>query len=262
MLRVAYGGRVWAARWGMPCCAPPWSWPWQWPCSKPTWSRWRTRTRRTNTTRKPSTASAHQTGMTRTTSTTSAHRINTASTPCTSRRCSRTCRRRRCSATNPENLYLAGSRPMCLYPSTYDILLARGMDLVEVAAGYPDVGFTAEEQAWLDENPVIRVSYDPHWYPIEYEDESGQLAAGVTAKYLYKFEMITGAEFAPVDTADWTAAAGQHPRQDLGRHHDGDTHRREVRIHGVHHRALSGGGQAWLRLRTCSLTWTRTCTAC
>ena len=105
----------------------------------------------------------------------------------------------------PRNLYLAGSRPMCLYPATYDVLLARGMDLVEVATGYPDVGFTAEEMAWLDENPVVRVSYDPHWYPIEYEDESGELA-GVTAKYLYKFSKITGAEFVPVDTADWTAA--------------------------------------------------------
>ena len=51
-----------------------------------------------------------------------------------------------------------------------------------------------EETAWLEENGTIRVTYNSGWFPIEYADESGNLA-GVTLQYAKEFSSQTGAEF-------------------------------------------------------------------
>ena len=67
----------------------------------------------------------------------------------------------------------------------------------------PVLPLTAEECAWLDDNPAISVAYDPEWFPIEYADEQGNLA-GVTALYLERFESLTGVDFQPVHASDWS----------------------------------------------------------
>ena len=103
----------------------------------------------------------------------------------------------------PRDLYIAGVRPLCLFPDTYEILASRGVDLVRGTVYALDL--TAEEEAWLLQNPVVRVSYDPHWFPIEYVDESGNLA-GTTKGYIAEFERITGIDFQQADIADWTHA--------------------------------------------------------
>lgn len=105
----------------------------------------------------------------------------------------------------PRDLYLAGLRPLCLLPGTYEALLSRGIDLVSghihTAASY--LGLTAEEEKWLRDHPVIRVAYDPGWLPIEYLDEYRKLS-GITARYVAEFEKITGADFQPVQMGNWT----------------------------------------------------------
>ena len=66
--------------------------------------------------------------------------------------------------------------------------------------------FTTEEAQWLADNPVIRVSFDPGWTPIEYADESGNLQ-GVTLDYIAEFEAISGADLVPVPAAETWADA-------------------------------------------------------
>ena len=99
----------------------------------------------------------------------------------------------------PRNLYMAWDMPVCLYTGTYHTLISRGADIVMVPP------YTAEQMAWLQENPVIRVAYDPYWSPVEYVDESGMLA-GVTARYIDEFAHLTGATFQQADVSDWSDA--------------------------------------------------------
>ena len=108
----------------------------------------------------------------------------------------------------PRDLYIRDSQqPLCLYPDTYEALLALGLDLTEpVTDDAPALAtLTPEEAAWLEENPTITVAYDPQWIPIEYLDESGQLA-GTTAQYVSEFERITGADFAQASISSWSHA--------------------------------------------------------
>ena len=107
----------------------------------------------------------------------------------------------------PRELYLDDARPLCLFPSTAEILMSRGIDL-ERGPMQPSaaiLGLTAEEEAWLAEHPVIRVAYDPGWFPIEYADEHGQIS-GTTLHYMIKFEELIGADLQPVLTDNWTGA--------------------------------------------------------
>ena len=105
----------------------------------------------------------------------------------------------------PRNLYMAWDMPVCLYAGTYDTLASRGVDIVMVPTGIAALDLTGEETAWLQENPVIRVAYDPHWPPVEYTDESGNLA-GITARYVNEFAKITGATFQQADIINWSDA--------------------------------------------------------
>ena len=57
--------------------------------------------------------------------------------------------------------------------------------LLEIFEGSPGLMLTAEEKAWLADHPVIRVAYDPGWFPIEYLDESGMLA-GAAGGYTWR----------------------------------------------------------------------------
>ena len=64
--------------------------------------------------------------------------------------------------------------------------------LLERLANPPS--FTAEEQAWLDDNPTITVAYDPSWPPYEYTDTSGNLV-GVSGAFTALFSALSGSEF-------------------------------------------------------------------
>lgn len=108
--------------------------------------------------------------------------------------------------SGPEELfYLGGLLPVCLSPDAGETLIAGGIDLVRGPAQGPsaELELTAEEEAWLQDHPVIRVAHDPGWFPIEYADEDGQLA-GVTLDYVIEFERLTGADLQPILTEDWT----------------------------------------------------------
>ncbi len=107
----------------------------------------------------------------------------------------------------PKELYLVNTWPVCLSPGTVELLMDRGIDLVSATAQGPlaELGLSAEEAGWLEENPVIRVAHDPGWFPIEYADEHGQVA-GVTLDYITEFERLTGADLRAVPTEDWSGA--------------------------------------------------------
>ena len=92
----------------------------------------------------------------------------------------------------PRMLYINQSEmPLCLFVETYNVLQSRGMTLTPVSQ--PEGIFSPEEAEWLENNPVIRVSYDPGLVPIEYLDDSGVLQ-GVTLDYIAEFEAISGAD--------------------------------------------------------------------
>lgn len=68
----------------------------------------------------------------------------------------------------------------------------------------PELDLTDEERRWLEDNPQIRVSYDPAWPPYEYYDSDG--LAGLPTYYIPIFEGLTGADFVVVPTETWTGA--------------------------------------------------------
>ena len=74
-----------------------------------------------------------------------------------------------------------------------------------LTSGGAALDLTAAEEAWLAESPVIRVAYEPTWFPIEYVDESGQLA-GATAEYITLVGDSTGADLVQAQITDWTHA--------------------------------------------------------
>ena len=93
----------------------------------------------------------------------------------------------------PRELYIRQSQtPVCLYAETYDIMQSRGIELAPAFFLPADI-FSSEEIEWLENNPAIRVSYDPGLVPIEYLDGSGVLQ-GVTLDYIAEFEAISGAD--------------------------------------------------------------------
>jgi ABC-type amino acid transport substrate-binding protein len=93
----------------------------------------------------------------------------------------------------PRELYIRQSQtPVCLYAETYDLMQSRGIELVPTVFLPADI-FSPEETEWLENNPVIRVSYDPGLVPIEYLDGSGVLQ-GVTLDYIAEFEAVSGAD--------------------------------------------------------------------
>ena len=78
--------------------------------------------------------------------------------------------------------------------------------LLERLANPPS--FTAEEQAWLDDNPTITVAYDPSWPPYEYRDPSGNLV-GVSGAFTALFSALSGSEFLEAQNIEsWSDALG------------------------------------------------------
>ncbi len=66
------------------------------------------------------------------------------------------------------------------------------------------IGFSAEEQTWLNQHPVVRIAVAPDWGPIEFI-EHGQ-HQGLTAGYLQAITQISGLQFQPVPTRSLQAS--------------------------------------------------------
>ena len=71
--------------------------------------------------------------------------------------------------------------------------------------------FSAEERAWIKQHPIVTISGDPDWRPLEYVENG--LYKGLAAEYLRAISKITGLAFAlvPIDSP---AEALQAMRQD------------------------------------------------
>lgn len=61
------------------------------------------------------------------------------------------------------------------------------------------------QRAWIKQNPVVRVSYDPAWAPFSHRDESGAFV-GLDADLLELLADRTGLRFEPVHHPDWATA--------------------------------------------------------
>ncbi|MGY3299535.1 two-component system sensor histidine kinase EvgS [Pseudomonas sp. TE6288] len=72
---------------------------------------------------------------------------------------------------------------------------------------------TAEERAWIQMNPVVRVAADRNWMPIEYF-ENDKLK-GLSAEFLTVIAQSTGLRFEPVFGADLNAVAGMLQRHEV-----------------------------------------------
>ncbi|MDD2058617.1 ATP-binding protein [Pseudomonas sp. GD03860] len=93
------------------------------------------------------------------------------------------------------------------------VMLALSLCAAGVQAQHATL-FTAAEQQWMREHPVVRYAIDPYW-PIEYE-EFGQ-HRGLTREYIAQIERISGLRFRLVETASWsdTIASIQRGEIDL-----------------------------------------------
>jgi len=60
-----------------------------------------------------------------------------------------------------------------------------------------------EEQAWLDAHPVVRVVMDPHWAPVEFQDEKGEFQ-GISMEYLRQLEKILGIRLQVAKGLSWS----------------------------------------------------------
>lgn len=73
---------------------------------------------------------------------------------------------------------------------------------------------TVEERAWLREHPVIRVTQDPSWPPIEFADEQGE-PSGIANDYVKLIEQKLGITFERVRNLSWQESYARLKRWDL-----------------------------------------------
>jgi polar amino acid transport system substrate-binding protein len=77
-----------------------------------------------------------------------------------------------------------------------------------------ELTFSAREQAWIREHPLIRVAVDREWRPIEFVDEHGRLN-GLSAGFLGYLSQKTGLRFEPATDLDWPQAVAAMKRREL-----------------------------------------------
>lgn len=70
------------------------------------------------------------------------------------------------------------------------------------------LSLTSEEQAYLDQHPVINIANESQWEPFEYIDEDCRLA-GVVADYVASFEQKLGVRFDYVLNQPWSVLNDQ-----------------------------------------------------
>jgi PAS domain S-box-containing protein len=73
---------------------------------------------------------------------------------------------------------------------------------------------TADERAWLQAHPVIRVAQDPRWAPIEFAEADGT-PSGMTADYLALIEQRLGVKFERIRNLSWQDAYARMQRWDI-----------------------------------------------
>lgn len=69
----------------------------------------------------------------------------------------------------------------------------------------PELEFTEEEKAWLDDHPVILAASDPKWPPMEFLDEDGNFS-GMAADYMALIEKRLGIQIRIVPQESWSDA--------------------------------------------------------
>lgn len=67
------------------------------------------------------------------------------------------------------------------------------------------IPWTAEESQWLMQHPILTVSIDPKWEPIEWFDDRG-VHQGITRDYLDRLSVLTGIEFQAYPAQTWHQA--------------------------------------------------------
>lgn len=73
--------------------------------------------------------------------------------------------------------------------------------------------FSAEEQAWMRENPVIRLGVLKDAPPYEYIDDG--VSKGLSSGYVRLISAESGLRFRPVEIADWRDIAGMFQRGEI-----------------------------------------------
>ncbi len=79
---------------------------------------------------------------------------------------------------------------------------------VYASPSHATLSLTEAEQAYLLNNPVIKIANDAHWEPFEYIDEDCQLA-GMVADYVSLFEQKLGVKFDYVLNEPWAGLIDQ-----------------------------------------------------
>ncbi len=62
-------------------------------------------------------------------------------------------------------------------------LVIAAQDNVAISPLKPPIQFSADEKAWLESHPIVRMGYDPYFPPLEFSDESGTYV-GMAAEYI------------------------------------------------------------------------------
>jgi PAS domain S-box-containing protein len=73
---------------------------------------------------------------------------------------------------------------------------------------------SAQERAWLNDHPVIRVVQDPGWPPVEFIDEHGE-PSGMAADYLNLVQQQLGVKFQWVRGLSWQEAYARLKRGEI-----------------------------------------------
>ncbi len=76
------------------------------------------------------------------------------------------------------------------------------VDFEQFVFSEPLYAFTAEERAYLQQNPVIKLANDTAWAPFDFIDEQGQWQ-GMAAQYFALFEKQLGVKFAAEKQLSW-----------------------------------------------------------
>jgi diguanylate cyclase (GGDEF)-like protein/PAS domain S-box-containing protein len=89
-------------------------------------------------------------------------------------------------------------------------------DWVEVtpSEGKTTIELTADEWAWLERHPVIRVAGNANWAPVEYLDKEG-VFKGISVEYLNLLSSMLGVSFAHQSSSSWHRAVQKLEQREL-----------------------------------------------
>ncbi|QKI89324.1 diguanylate cyclase [Thiomicrorhabdus xiamenensis] len=78
------------------------------------------------------------------------------------------------------------------------------------------LSFTAQEEAWIEAHPVLKLGIDPEWFPIDFVDENGQFS-GISSELFHYIEEKTGLKFEVSPEYSWAQTIDmiKHKRLDL-----------------------------------------------